>query len=117
MKERLEFEIICEDLSSTAGRLMFNSVVFIDHINKQGIKEDQLSVNAPFDLIDQLQGSMGIDPDFAPYERTELVNNLASIERLELCCGELIDQIRSEISLMDNDPEYFTSDEDEEDEL
>lgn len=116
MRDKIEFEIICEDLSLESGKLMLNAGVYLDHVNKHGEKGDSIFISTPFDLIEQLKGTFGVDPEFAPYDRIVLVNALSALEKLEKTCASLCQEVRDEISLMDRDPDYFNTDDDEEEE-
>jgi hypothetical protein len=114
MKERLECEVLLESMSVDGNKLMANAAVYLDHVSKSGEKDGEICLTTSFNVIDQIKGSFGVEPEFGPYERVDLTNTYNAIERLRLCCEEILRDIKAEIKLMDTDPHYFEIDDEEE---
>lgn len=113
MKERIEFELLADELSAESNKVLLKTHLFMDHKTASGEDGGGLEIPVIFDLIGQLKSSFGITPDFAPYEKTELTNTLLALNKLEANISELIKEIKAELHLIDSDPDYYSEEEDE----
>ena len=114
-KQRLEIDYGTDELVIENNEVKLKLTVFMDHVNADGEEGGGIEIPLSVPLHKQLKNSFGIAPEFSPYQEEELRSTLLALKKLVAIGQELIGETETELNRMEEDPEYFDEDDEDED--